>query len=62
MNYLFLICLYCARAILSLRYKVEIREINPAAFHQLKRGTLFLPNHAALVDPLIIFIWLCPTF
>lgn len=51
----YLICIF-GRALLSLRYKIEIKgkkEIFKGKFDK-KKGTLFLPNHPALVDPIFI--------
>jgi long-chain-fatty-acid--[acyl-carrier-protein] ligase len=55
---------YCARALLSLRYKIEVRGLEKLTPERLNRkgGILFLPNHPAHMDPLINFIWLWPHF
>lgn len=62
MNRFLLIFLFIMRTIYSLRYKVEIRKINPEVLDQLKGGTLFLPNHPAHIDPFILFFWLWPKY
>ena len=49
------------RWVLSLRYRVKIvglENIKPTD----KRGTLFLPNHPALIDPVLIMAHLFSTF
>ena len=55
---------FVSRAILSLRYRIEVRGLDRTALSRLKpgRGTLFLPNHPALVDPLMIALFLWPYF
>ncbi len=52
---------YLCRAILSVRYRVEIKDIDPAQLGR-KDGTLFLPNHTAHLDPLFVFVWLWPKY
>jgi long-chain-fatty-acid--[acyl-carrier-protein] ligase len=55
---------YVMRAILSLRYKVEVRGLDTLTPERLNRkgGILFLPNHPAHMDPLFNFVWLWPKF
>ncbi len=55
---------YFAKAILSLRYRIEVRGLEKLTPHNLnrKQGILFLPNHPAHMDPLINFIWLWPKY
>ena len=45
-----------ARALLWLRYRITAKGMDAACTHQpgQKTGTLFLPNHPALIDPVII--------
>ncbi len=52
---------FAARPIIALRYRVRITGLDDIA----KSGTsgiLFLPNHTALIDPVIIMAWLFPRF
>lgn len=55
---------YFARAILSLRYKIEYRGLDQLTPERLNRpdGILFMPNHPAHMDPLINFVWLWPKY
>ncbi|HUU59512.1 MAG TPA: AMP-binding protein [Phycisphaerae bacterium] len=49
------------KALLSLRYRVRIvgrNRISPAA----RRGILFLPNHPALIDPIMVLAYLQERF
>lgn len=65
MSYLFWkLFTYVSRAILSLRYRIEIKGLERLSEKELKQpgGTLFLPNHPALMDPLFIFLILWPRF
>lgn len=65
MSYLFwTVFTYLSRAILSLRYKIEIKGLDRLNPEQLNHpgGVLFLPNHPALMDPLFIFLILWPKF
>src|SRR5687767_9794019 len=63
-NFFWMIFSHFARIILSLRYRIhfvgldqlEAKRINP------KEGIIFLPNHPAHMDPLILFIWLWPKY
>lgn len=41
--------------LLSLRYRVEVRGLHGIHEHDDNRPLLFLPSHAALVDPLLIY-------
>ncbi len=54
----------CFRAVISLRYRIEIRGLETLTSERLNRngGILFLPNHPALMDPLIVSSWLWPKF
>lgn len=60
-TFFWMILSYIARALLSLRYRLEIKE---ADFSRLNRreGILFMPNHPAHMDPLILFLLLWPKF
>jgi long-chain-fatty-acid--[acyl-carrier-protein] ligase len=54
---------FLSRAVLSLRYKIEVRGMKTLE-ERLKRkgGILFLPNHPAHMDPLFITLLLWPRF
>ena len=52
---------FAARPLISLRYRVEIKGFDAIA-KRGTRGILFLPNHAALIDPVIIMSWFFPRF
>ncbi|MCX6551200.1 MAG: AMP-binding protein [Acidobacteria bacterium] len=52
---------FLARPIFALRYRVEIRGLD-AIRAKGRRGILFLPNHASLLDPAMLVAWLFPTF
>lgn len=51
-------------ALLSLRYRVEVRgqELLTSEHLNRKKGILFLPNHPALIDPLLLYLILWPRF
>jgi len=54
---------YIFRAVLSLRYNIEVRgleNITPEKLDGKGAGTLVLPNHPAHMDPLINFVYLWP--
>lgn len=55
---------YILRALMALRYSVQVKGLDPLTEKNLNRkgGILLLPNHPALMDPLILFIWLWPKF
>lgn len=55
---------YLFRAVLSLRYRVEVKGLDKLTAQKLhkKQGILFLPNHPAHMDPLMIFLWLWPKY
>ncbi|MES2273062.1 MAG: AMP-binding protein [Chlamydiota bacterium] len=55
---------YLCKALISLRYKVEIKGQDLLDSKNLDRakGILFLPNHSAHIDPLMLFIWFWPKF
>ena len=50
-----------ARPFIALRYRIEITGIDELLKADT-RGILFLPNHTALIDPVIIMAWLFPRF
>jgi len=52
---------FVARPLISLRYRVDVRGLHDVA-RKGTRGILVLPNHAALVDPVILMAWLFPRF
>ena len=52
---------FAARPLIALRYRVEIKGLDTLAQADT-RGILFLPNHTALIDPVIIMAWLFPRF
>jgi long-chain-fatty-acid--[acyl-carrier-protein] ligase len=55
---------YVVRALLSLRYKVKVvglEKLTPQAFNR-KGGILFLPNHSAHIEPLLLFLILWPRY
>ncbi len=51
-------------AILSLRYKIETKGLENITRGKMKRtgGILFLPNHVAHMEPVMIFAYLWPKF
>ncbi|PIS03350.1 MAG: 2-acyl-glycerophospho-ethanolamine acyltransferase [Chlamydiae bacterium CG10_big_fil_rev_8_21_14_0_10_42_34] len=65
MSYFFwLIITYLVRGVLSLRYRIEVKGLDTLTPERLNRkgGVLFLPNHPALMDPLIVSAWLWPKY
>ena len=52
---------FAARPLLSLRYRVTIKGFDAIA-RGGARGVLFLPNHTALIDPVIVMAWFFPRF
>ncbi|MDE3045309.1 MAG: AMP-binding protein [Verrucomicrobiota bacterium] len=55
---------WIGRRILSLRYRVEIKGFKELATLQdaKKPGVLFLPNHTAYIEPILLFLLLWPRF
>jgi len=53
-----------AKFIFSLRYRVKISGLNELEGHLSKKnaGALFLPNHSAQIDPLIMSIYFWPKY
>ncbi len=49
------------RPLVSLRYKLVVRGLDEISRHG-RHGILFLPNHAALIDPVILTLLLYPRF
>ena len=45
------------QVLISLRYRVRVVGLNEIA-RRGTRGILFLPNHPALIDPVIVMAWL----
>lgn len=59
-----IVFLWCTKRILSLRYDIKVRGLDRIAKKQLKKesGILFLPNHPAEIDPVIVMSILMKTF
>ncbi|MCK9225078.1 MAG: AMP-binding protein [Candidatus Muirbacterium halophilum] len=53
--------LFIARILLSLRYKVKISGIDEV-LNKGNKGILLLPNHPALMDPIILLCYIFPYF
>ena len=51
---------FIARALLSLRYRIRVKGLAP--LDESGKGILFLPNHPAHMDPLILFLLLWPKY
>ena len=60
LSFFWLIISYILRAGMSLRYRIEVRGLEKLTPERLsrKQGILFMPNHTAHMDPLILFILL----
>src|ERR1700722_10038264 len=58
-----LLC-WVLRAAFALRYRIRIRGLKEivAEYSKQKDGILFLPNHPAEIDPVILMFDLWPTF
>jgi acyl-CoA synthetase (AMP-forming)/AMP-acid ligase II/acyl carrier protein len=52
---------FAARPLIALRYSITLKGFDQVA-KAGTRGILLLPNHNALVDPVIIMAWLFPRF
>ncbi len=63
-TFLWTLVSYLARAVLFLRYRVEVRGLDRLTRDRLnkKQGILFMPNHPAHMDPLILFLLLWPKY
>lgn len=48
---------WACRRLLSLRYRVEVRGLDEVRRHGTSR-VIFLPSHLALIDPVILMVWL----
>lgn len=46
---------YLVRALFSLRYRVRAKGLDDIAFGPGEKPIIFLPNHPALVDPLLVY-------
>ncbi len=55
------ILILIAKFLLSLRYDIKIKGLDETA-EKAKSKTVFLPNHPALIDPVIVFACLYPKF
>ena len=53
---------FFARTILSLRYKIEVRGMDRLKEFGREGGMIFLPNHPAHMDPLMIELLLWPRY
>ncbi len=53
------ILFWLARGLLSLRYDVSIKGREKISF---KKSILFLPNHPAEIDPILLMVYLGPSF
>lgn len=63
MSYLFWTLIsYGLKALLSLRYRIELRGWDQLDPLREKGGILFLPNHPAHMDPLFLNLYLWPKF
>lgn len=52
------------RLLLKLRYRIEVRGLENLSPEQLnrKQGILFMPNHPAYIDPILICLWFWPKY
>lgn len=51
------------RFLLSLRYRIKIRGLDLLQESlDTSKGTLFMPNHPAMLDPVMIMLYLWPTY
>lgn len=57
-NFIAWVCL----KFLALRYKIRVRGMESLGKLPAKKGILFLPNHPAHMDPLILFLLLWPRY
>ena len=55
------LALWAARRIFSLRYRVEFRGLDRIRAAG-RTGIVFLPNHPALIDPVMMILYLYPDF
>jgi long-chain-fatty-acid--[acyl-carrier-protein] ligase len=62
-SYLFCLFCYLVRFLLAVRYKIEVTGLEEVlTLKKQKNGILFLPNHPAEVDPIMIIAILGPNF
>jgi len=63
-QFLYAFSSWLLRVILSLRYRIKVKNLKPLldAEHHRSGGVLFLPNHPAEIDPLILNALLAPKF
>ena len=61
-RFFWLILCSLGRLILSFRYKIEVRGKETLSRIDRKKGVLFLPNHPAHMDPLIIMLLFWPRY
>ncbi|MEI6666827.1 MAG: AMP-binding protein [Acidobacteriota bacterium] len=52
---------FLSRPLIALRYRVRVTGVDEVA-HAGTHGILFLPNHVALIDPILVMAWLYPRF
>jgi len=52
---------YAVRPLFALRYRIDIRGLDSLR-RKGRQGILFLPNHAALLDPVLLVVYLYPDF
>lgn len=59
-----IVFLWCTKRLLALRYDIRVKGLDPIAKKQLKKesGILFLPNHPAEIDPVILMSILMKNF
>ena len=60
-SFLLRLVLWMARRIFSLRYRVEFRGLDRIRAAG-RAGIVFLPNHPALIDPVMMILYLYPDF
>jgi acyl-CoA synthetase (AMP-forming)/AMP-acid ligase II/1-acyl-sn-glycerol-3-phosphate acyltransferase/acyl carrier protein len=60
-TFLLRLALWIARRIFSLRYRVEFRGLGRIRAAG-RTGIVFLPNHPALIDPVMMILYLYPDF
>ncbi len=56
------IIVYIMRTLLRLRYRITIKGLDRIKSSDSSQGILFLPNHPALIDPLIMYVTLYKRF
>ena len=58
---LFKLILWCGKKIFSLRYRVKIIGLE-SIYQNAEEGVVFLPNHPALIEPLLLYPIIAPFF